>query len=238
MKKVFYNLFLIIFSATLLLSLTSCGTENDTVLSEEQSNKSEVESNDVMHEAEEPSTTEDHPVEEEPDAEDPFEAFRGVLPENLVEEIRKLGKDIVIRSLIADGECPADWEELCSRAIDAQQSFEDGKKALMIESNSGTILVTIINGKVAYNLFDDSKKSNPPTITLEEYNSIQSGMSYLDVQGIIGSPGEKLSEVDLNIGSEYYTVMYQWEGEGVLGANANVTFQGDKVISKAQFGLE
>ena len=40
------------------------------------------------------------------------------------------------------------------------------------------------------------------------------------------------------IGDAYKSAIYMWEGEGSLGANANVTFQGGKVLSKAQMGLE
>jgi hypothetical protein len=32
--------------------------------------------------------------------------------------------------------------------------------------------------------------------------------------------------------------MYQYEGEGELGANASFTFQGGKLVNKAQFGLK
>lgn len=74
-------------------------------------------------------------------------------------------------------------------------------------------------------------------ITLSEFNDIQNGMTYEQVCEIIGDSGELLSEVDLGIGSEYATEIYVWEGHGGLGANANVTFQGGVVVSKAQIGL-
>lgn len=63
-------------------------------------------------------------------------------------------------------------------------------------------------------------------------------MEYQEVFDIIGSRGEELATSDLGFGDEYYTVIFTWEGEGTLGANANVTFQGGKVTSKAQAGLE
>ena len=74
-------------------------------------------------------------------------------------------------------------------------------------------------------------------ITLDEFNRIETGMSYENVVQIIGQEGELLSSVDLNIGSDYATQMYVWYGSGSV-ANANVTFQGNKVISKAQIGLK
>lgn len=79
---------------------------------------------------------------------------------------------------------------------------------------------------------------NKPTISLSEFNKISTGMTYEDVVEIIGSKGNVLSEVDLGIGSQYKTSIYMWDGEGTLGANANITFQNGKVVTKAQFGLK
>jgi hypothetical protein len=91
----------------------------------------------------------------------------------------------------------------------------------------------------------EEKPLDPPTttviyagkMTLDKFNAIEIGMSYEKVCEIIGGEGDLLSEVDLGLGKEYASKMYMWEGVGSLGANANVTFQGDKVTMKAQFGL-
>lgn len=74
-------------------------------------------------------------------------------------------------------------------------------------------------------------------ITLSEFNKIQNGMSYQEVVSIIGEEGTVLSSVDLNIGYEYAAQIYSWYGNNSV-ANANVTFQGGKVIAKAQLGLK
>lgn len=84
---------------------------------------------------------------------------------------------------------------------------------------------------------DQGSTSNPPTITKAEFDKIKNGMSYKQVAEIIGGPGEVLSEAGEE-GTEFYTVMYMYEGEGMLGANANFTFQGGKLQAKAQLGLE
>lgn len=76
------------------------------------------------------------------------------------------------------------------------------------------------------------------TISLAEFNKIETGMSYKEVCDIIGGEGTLSSSVDLGMGEEYKTELYQWTGEGIIGANANVTFQGGKVMSKAQIGLK
>lgn len=89
-------------------------------------------------------------------------------------------------------------------------------------------------------MFSEStgSRTNPPTISLAEFNAISTGMTYQEVTDIIGSAGEVLSEVDLGLGDEYFTQSRKWDGEGSIGANAIIQFQDGKVVTKAQFGLE
>ena len=75
-------------------------------------------------------------------------------------------------------------------------------------------------------------------MSLAEFNKIKSGTTYEEVCKIVGGEGELLSSADLFFNEADATEIYSWDGEGTLGANANVTFQGGKVITKAQFGLE
>lgn len=79
---------------------------------------------------------------------------------------------------------------------------------------------------------------NDEKITLEEFNKITTGMTYQEIVAIIGGEGTVMSETSLGDKEEYHTIMYMWEGKGTLGANANVTIQGGKVVSKAQAGLD
>ncbi|MBP3705784.1 MAG: DUF3862 domain-containing protein [Clostridia bacterium] len=76
------------------------------------------------------------------------------------------------------------------------------------------------------------------SISLEEFNKIETGMTYKEVCDIVGGEGTIASSVDVGIGDEYKTEIYQWTGDGSIGANANVTFQAGKVVSKAQIGLK
>jgi hypothetical protein len=84
------------------------------------------------------------------------------------------------------------------------------------------------------------KESNDPGISKAEFDQIKSGMTYQQVVEIIGSEGEVLSESGTPGGTslDIHTVMYMWEGESGLGANANMMFQGNKLQNKAQFGLQ
>lgn len=83
---------------------------------------------------------------------------------------------------------------------------------------------------------ETSMQNNSVEITLAEFESIQTGMSYDEVVQIIGGEGTILSQVDIG-DPELATQIYTWDGNGIIGANANVTFQGNKVIAKAQVGL-
>lgn len=90
---------------------------------------------------------------------------------------------------------------------------------------------------VAPDSMPEPKEENDATISADEFNAISTGMTYAEVVEIVGADGELTSEVDLGMGSEYKTALYTWKGNS-LGANANVTFQGGKVIAKAQIGLK
>lgn len=144
------------------------------------------------------------------------------------------------------GSAPAGWADYeAAWAADAQaleQNYPDGNTTLSVESDGAgtTIYATYVNGKQTYSIFGSNAVSqdNPPTISLEEFEQIQIGMSYQEVFDLVGSRGELLSEADLGLGDDYYTAIYSWDGEGSLGANASVTFQGGYVTSKAQAGLE
>ena len=76
------------------------------------------------------------------------------------------------------------------------------------------------------------------SISLEEFNKIETGMTYAQVCEVVGGEGTLGSSVDVGMGAQYKTEIYQWTGSGSIGSNANVTFQGGKVVSKAQAGLK
>lgn len=76
---------------------------------------------------------------------------------------------------------------------------------------------------------------NDPGISLAEFQRLQTGMSPQQVEDVVGSLGEVVSETEL---AGYKTVMVQWNGESGFGANANAMFQNGALIQKAQFGLK
>ena len=58
-------------------------------------------------------------------------------------------------------------------------------------------------------------------------------MSYAEVKAIVGGPGELM--VDSSVAGITGQI-YKFDGTG-LGANAQIQFQNEAVITKAQFGL-
>lgn len=77
-------------------------------------------------------------------------------------------------------------------------------------------------------------------MTKAEFDQLKTGMTYDEATKIIGGPGEVISESGTKGGDglNIHTVMYQYKGEGSLGANANMMFQDEKLITKAQMGLK
>lgn len=79
----------------------------------------------------------------------------------------------------------------------------------------------------------------PDVATMDEYNQIQTGMSYDQVQGIMGTPGEEVSHSDVpSPGGMVQGVsmeMYMWKNDN--GSSMSATFQNGQLIQKGQFGL-
>ena len=86
-----------------------------------------------------------------------------------------------------------------------------------------------------------STRTNKPSatsgITMAKFKKIKSGMTYEEVVKIIGEEGEETSRVE--IPGTPVTVMYMWKAKGFMAmGNMNATFQGNKLTTKAQFGLK
>ncbi|WP_050182661.1 DUF3862 domain-containing protein [Domibacillus robiginosus] len=73
-------------------------------------------------------------------------------------------------------------------------------------------------------------------ITLEEFTEITNGMSYSEVQAIIGGEGELTSETGAS-DDPLRTITVTYYGEP-LGSNVILVFMADRLESKSQFGLE
>ncbi|RHL43267.1 DUF3862 domain-containing protein [Eubacterium ventriosum] len=103
------------------------------------------------------------------------------------------------------------------------------------------IILICIGIAVALNTNDSIQKDisgvsdKSEYITMDEYNRIETGMSYDEVVDIIGSKGELSTKSESN---GYTIEIYTWYGNGTAGSNANVTFENGKATAKAQVGLQ
>ena len=80
-----------------------------------------------------------------------------------------------------------------------------------------------------------STSSPEPQITMEKFAYIKPGMSYEVVAAVLGSPGVEMSSSKI---MGVTTVMYDWQNGGFMAGGMNATFQNNKLVSKAQFGLK
>lgn len=111
------------------------------------------------------------------------------------------------------------WDGAAGWGANAMLTFQGGKLQSKAQAGVG-----------------DGSKSDV-TITIDEFNQIENGMTTEQVFEIIGGEGELTSQTGEE-GSQYHTVTYTYYGENGMGANAILMFQGGKLNSKSQFGLE
>ena len=84
-------------------------------------------------------------------------------------------------------------------------------------------------------VYPDSKNV---IVTLNEFNQLKSGMTPQEVWNIIGGQCTNTGTTDMGIGEEYITVSYGCNGNGSVGANVLLMFQGGKLTTFSQYGLE
>lgn len=87
---------------------------------------------------------------------------------------------------------------------------------------------------------DSSKTEEKATdkegvLTEEKFDQIKDGMTYEEVVAIVGAEGTVMSESG-DKGTDFHTVIYEFETDGFM-SSANMTFQGNKLLNKSQFGL-
>jgi hypothetical protein len=97
------------------------------------------------------------------------------------------------------------------------------------------ICFTVMTFASIQDFSNNTVKVNKSSITMDEFCQIKTDMPYNAVVEIIGAGGTVISETKIN---NYETIIYEWEGEGCMGANANITLGNGRVASKAQYGLK
>lgn len=83
--------------------------------------------------------------------------------------------------------------------------------------------------------YPDSKNT---IVTLSKYNLLDTGMTEQEVWDIIGGKCTNTGTTDIGAGDEFITITYGCNGKGRVGANVILIFQGGKLYSKSQAGLQ
>lgn len=111
-------------------------------------------------------------------------------------------------------------------------SISDEKGTVKNVSNSTIKNIEQEQTKQESNISQDTS-TNTKYATLDKFNQIETGMTYEEVVEIMGSEGTVMSETEV---IDIKTTMYYWYAKNGI-ANMNIMIQNDKVVSKAQIGL-
>ncbi|MEW4431240.1 hypothetical protein AB1I68_27875 [Paenibacillus pabuli] len=122
-------------------------------------------------------------------------------------------------------------------ASQGEKSIKQDEKIAALEKKLEELNSTVTaanevsgNGSATSGNNGSAGKGDGIRITFAQYEKLEVGMTYDEVKEIIGGEGEALSEAE-------NTVVYSYKGAGDTGANAILAFQGGKLLTKAQSGL-
>ena len=79
---------------------------------------------------------------------------------------------------------------------------------------------------------------NEPNMSMDEFEQIKNGIAYEQVTAIVGSPGEIIVEQALLAIRFTRNISVQRRGKYGGNSNAQLTFQGGKLTTKAQMGIK
>lgn len=100
--------------------------------------------------------------------------------------------------------------------------------------------VTVILVAIGLAILFAGGDPSPKDISMAKFLAVKAGMNEAEVVSIIGRPGEEISRNEMpdvpGVTGKMVTVMYGWSNPD--GSNMNVMFQDDKLLMKAQHGLE
>jgi hypothetical protein len=101
------------------------------------------------------------------------------------------------------------------------------------------IIAALFFGLIAFLLISAQSPSmsilpgRAPTVTMNEFARLHTGMTYQQAMETIGTPGSEISRNEI---AGISTVMYGWNNSD--GSNMNAMFQNGELIQKSQFGLK
>lgn len=122
---------------------------------------------------------------------------------------------------------------VCKRSLKKNHGCLFGILVFLIIVSSTITIALNMNSSIQKSV--SGVEDSSEYITLEEYNKIDTGMTYEEVKEIVGSAGTISSQVE---SGGYKIIIITWYGNGTAGSNANVTFTNNSVTAKAQIGLQ
>jgi hypothetical protein len=111
-------------------------------------------------------------------------------------------------------------------------------KNVAIPSVLGIILLFGVSSMYDSGDASNFSVSGSNTVTYDEFQRVEDGMYYSQVEDIVGESGTKVSSSEVDGFGEFSGVstnMYKWQNSD--GSNMVVVFQNNEVMSKSQFGL-
>jgi hypothetical protein len=123
----------------------------------------------------------------------------------------------------------------CSRDVEPQTANNEGAVSSRPVVGRGVLIfASVIFGfLIVVGLLTSAGILGPPTtISAAKFGALQTGMSRLQAEGIVGSGCTELSRTEL---AGILTFSCSWRN--LDGSNAIVIFRNDRLITKSQFGL-
>lgn len=178
----------------------------------------------------------DSPAEAAPTAEEPKEepaeepAKEGVLTSEKYDQIKSgMTYEEVVAIIGSEG-------QVMSESGDKGTEFHTAMYEWETDGFMSAANIMFQNNKMMSKSQMGVSDTDSPEVSLETFNQLSNGMTIEEVEAIIGGKGEILSETG-DPGTQFYTVMYSYPGTG-FGSSVTLMFQGDKLDTKSQFGLE
>lgn len=112
------------------------------------------------------------------------------------------------------------------------------KKSMLLIVLSSVILISTGCSEELDELNYAYPESKDTIVTLEEYNQLKTGMTEQEVWDVIGGKCTNTGTTDIGIGEEYITVSYGCNGNGSVGSNVILMFQGGKLSTMSQIDLK
>lgn len=146
----------------------------------------------------------------------------GVTAENYHKIKMDMSYDDAKKIMGSEGEVSSDSE--VSGIKTTIYSWQDGLASINITVQNGEVV-----GKAQAGVETDTAEA-----TMDNYNKIETGMSYDDVKKVMGGEGILMSESKI---MDIESSIYAWYASDHI-SNCTITMQNGKVSSKAQAGLK